>query len=206
MVNVRTLIATWINADGYREILGGDEHRRDGAGLTFWRPDRPGSEQSWSPAMPCRPGRGDRGRNAARRDLETLQNHYTANLIRHPENVAVGGTLLHSVFDQPDAESVHAHPSSRALADRRPPEAARDLGFTAPSRHGARSGRTIPTSGSTGDPPPRSASSPTATPCASSAGLADNTTNGPSAAATSAWRSANPEDTAHRQNRRPQRH
>ena len=39
MVNVHALIATGINADGYREILGLDvTTAEDGAGwLTFWR-------------------------------------------------------------------------------------------------------------------------------------------------------------------------
>ena len=56
MVNVHALIATGINADGYREILGVDvSTAEDGAGwLTFWRSltARGPQGSSWSPAMP----------------------------------------------------------------------------------------------------------------------------------------------------------
>ena len=116
-------------------------------------------------------------------------------------------TLLHSVFDQPDAESVDAQYDRviEALADKLPKvadhlEAARAdlLAFTAfPKRSGARSGRTIPRSGST----KRSAAAPTLSASSrpqllirpSAQSWPNNTTNGPSPAATSAWRSsANP--------------
>src|SRR3712207_6268761 len=111
--------------------------------------------------------------------------------------------LLHSVYDQPDAASVHAQFDRvlDALADKLPRvaehlEAARAdvLAFTAfPGRSGGRSGRTTPPSGSTGrsaGAPTWSASSPTATrwsgwsvPCWPS-----SMTSGPKAAATSARR------------------
>src|SRR3712207_353180 len=84
--------------------------------------------------------------------------------------------LLHSVYEQPDAASVHAQFDHvlAALADKLPKvaahlEAARPdvLAFTAfPRRCGGRSGPTTPTSGSTArsaGAPTWSASSPTAT-------------------------------------------
>ena len=55
VVNVHALIATGVNADGYREILGLDvTTAEDGAGwLTFWRSltARGLSGSGWSPAM-----------------------------------------------------------------------------------------------------------------------------------------------------------
>jgi putative transposase len=85
--------------------------------------------------------------------------------------------LLHSVYDQPDAASVHAQFDRvlNALTDKLPRvaehlEAARADRWPSPPsrrRYGGRSGATTPTSGSTAKSegaPTWSASSPTATP------------------------------------------
>src|SRR4051794_19672974 len=103
-------------------------------------------------------------------------------------------TLLHSVFDQPDSDSVAAQYDRviDALADKLPrvaehlEDARADLLALprSPSRYGARSGRTTPSSASTkrsDDVPTLSTSSPTATHSFASSAPCwpNNTTNGP---------------------------
>ena len=146
MVNVHALIATGINADGYREILGVDVSTAgDGAGwLTFWR---------------SLTARGLSGVKLVTSDAhaglvaaigatlpgaawQRCRTHYTTNLMAITPKASWPWvrTLLHSVFDQPDAESVDAQYDRviEALADKLPKvadhlEAARAdlLAFTA---------------------------------------------------------------------------
>ena len=114
VVGVHALIATGVNAEGHREILGIDVSTgEDGAGwLAFWRSltARGLSRSSWSPATPTpgwslRSGQRCPGRpgSAAERTTRPIWMAITPKAswpwVR---------TLLHSVFDQPDAESVAA--------------------------------------------------------------------------------------------------
>ena len=131
-----------------------------------------------------------------RRTASSLEREITSDA--HPGLVA---TLLHSVYDQPDAASVHAQfdrvldaPTGKLPTVAEHLDAARAdvLAFTAfPRRSGGRSGRTTPPSGSTGrsaGAPTSSGSSPTGTPPSawSAPSWPSNTTNGPKAAGTSA--------------------
>ncbi len=112
VVGVHTLIATGVNAEGYREILGvvvsSARGRRGLAGL-LPRPGRPRPIRSRASHQRRPPGTGRRyRRDAAGAAWHRCRTHYTTNLMSgHPEvPLAVGATLLHSIFDQPDAESV----------------------------------------------------------------------------------------------------
>lgn len=114
VVNVHALIATGVNAEGYREILGVDvTTAEDGAGwLAFWR---------------SLTARGLSGVKLVTSDAHTglvaaigatlpgatwqrCRTHYTTNLmaVTPKSSWPWVRTLLHSVFDQPDAESVAA--------------------------------------------------------------------------------------------------
>ena len=111
---------------------------------------------------------------------QRCRTHYAANLMAATPKASWpwGRALLHSVYDQPDATSVHAQFDRvlDALTDkpphgRRAPRAGAGrragLHHQPLSRSGGRSGRTIPASGSTGrsaGAPTWSASSLTATP------------------------------------------
>ena len=146
VVNVHALIATGVNAEGYREILGIDvTTSEDGAGwLAFWR---------------SLTARGLTGVKLVTSDAhaglvaaigatlpgaawQRCRTHYTTNLMALTPKASWPWvrTLLHSVFDQPDAESVAAQYDRivDALADKLPKvaehlEAARAdlLAFTA---------------------------------------------------------------------------
>jgi putative transposase len=114
VVNVHVLTATGINADGHREILGVDvTSAEDGAGwLAFFRD------------LTCR---GLTGVSLVTSDAHTglvaalgatlpgaswqrCRTHYAANLMAATPKNSWGWVkaLLHSVYDQPDAEAVHA--------------------------------------------------------------------------------------------------
>ncbi|EUA32833.1 transposase, Mutator family protein [Mycobacterium xenopi 3993] len=176
---MHTLIATGVNAEGYREILGVQvSSAEDGAGwLAFFRDlvARGLSGWRWSPATPTRPGRRDRG-HLARSGLAALPHPLREQPDGGPPKSSWPWvrTLLHCIFDQPDAESVVAQYDRvlDALSDKLPRvaehlDAARPdlLAFTAfPNRSGAKSGATIPRNGSTkksGAGPTSWASSPT---------------------------------------------
>jgi len=114
VVNVHALIAVGVNAEGYREILGIDvSTAEDGAGwLTFWR---------------SLTARGLSGVKLVTSDAhaglvaaigatlpgaawQRCRTHYTTNLMAKTPKSSWPWvrTLLHSVFDQPDTESVAA--------------------------------------------------------------------------------------------------
>ncbi|EUA35635.1 transposase, Mutator family protein [Mycobacterium xenopi 3993] len=198
VVGVHTLIATGVNAEGYREILGVQvSSAEDGAGwLAFFRDlvARGLSGWRWSPATPTRPGRRDRATlpGAA---WQRCRTHYANNLMAATPKSSWPWvrTLLHSVFDQPDAESVVAQYDRvlDALSDKLP-KVAEHLDAAAricwrsplfPNRSGAKSGATIPRNGSTkksGAGPTSWASSPTG-PRSSASSVPcwpNNTTNG----------------------------
>ena len=114
VVNVHALIAVGVNAEGYREILGIDvTTAEDGAGwLTFLR------------SLTARGLSGVRlvtsdahaglvaaiGATLPGAAWQRCRTHYTTNLMAVTPKASWPWvrTLLHSVFDQPDAESVAA--------------------------------------------------------------------------------------------------
>ena len=114
VVNVHALIAVGVNAEGHREILGIDvTTAEDGAGwLTFWR------------SLTARGLSGVKlvtsdahaglvaaiGATLPGATWQRCRTHYTTNLmaITPKSSWPWVRTLLHSVFDQPDTESVAA--------------------------------------------------------------------------------------------------
>ncbi|MGV9734100.1 IS256 family transposase [Rhodococcus aetherivorans] len=114
VVNVHALVAVGVNADGYREILGLDvTSSEDGAGwLTFFR------------GLVARGLTGVRlvtsdahtglvaaiGATLPGASWQRCRTHYATNLmaVTPKSSWPWVKTLLHSVYDQPDADSVHA--------------------------------------------------------------------------------------------------
>jgi len=114
VVNVSALVATGVNAEGHREILGLDVATgEDGA--------------SWLAFLRGLVARGLHGVQLVVSDAheglksaiaatlsgaawQRCRTHYTANLLTKVPRSAAGlvGTLVRSIFDQPDAEHVHA--------------------------------------------------------------------------------------------------
>ena len=128
VVNTHVLVATGVNADGHREVLGVDiVSAEDGAGwLAFFRGlvarGLTGTALVTSDAHPglvaaigaTLPGAG----------WQRCRTHYAANLMSVTPKSSWGWVkaLLHSVYDQPDAEAVHAQFDRivEALADKLP--------------------------------------------------------------------------------------
>lgn len=132
VVNVHALIATGVNAEGYREILGIDvTTAEDGAG--------------WLRFLRSLTARGLSGVKLVTSDAhaglvnaigatlpgaswQRCRTHYTTNLmaVTPKSSWPWVRTLLHSVFDQPDADSVAAQYGRviEALADKLPKVAA----------------------------------------------------------------------------------
>ena len=113
VVKVAVLVATGVNADGYREILGLQVNStEDGAGwLTFWRDlvarGLTGVKLVTSDAhagLVAAIGATVGG------SWQRCRTHYAANLmsVTPKSSWPWVKTLLGTVFDQPDAESVHA--------------------------------------------------------------------------------------------------
>src|SRR3954467_11948672 len=182
VVNVHALIAVGVNAEGYREILGIDvSTAEDGAGwLTFLRSlTTRGLSGIKLVTSDAHAGLVNAiGATLPGASWQRCRTHYTANLmaVTPKSSWPWVRTLLHSVFDQPDSDSVAAQYDRviDALADKLPRvaehlEDARAALLAlprSPSRYGARSGRTTPSSASTkrsDDVPTLSTSSPTAT-------------------------------------------
>src|SRR3954447_22364661 len=128
VVNVHALVATGVNADGHREILGLDvASTEDGAGwLAFLRglvarglsgvqlvisDAHPGLVAAIGSALPGA-------------SWQRCRTHYAANLMSATPKSSWPWvkTLLHSVYDQPDAASVHAQFDKlvEAVADKLP--------------------------------------------------------------------------------------
>ena len=207
VVPVHALVATGVNADGHREILGLQvTTSEDGAGwLAFFR-DLTARGLTGVKLVTSDAHAGlvaAIGATLPGAAWQRCRTHYAANLMAATPKSSWGWVkaLLHSVYDQPDAEAVHAQFDRiiEALAEKLPAvaehlETARAdiLAFTpSPRRSGARSGPTTPTNGSTArsaDAPTWSGSSPTAKPSSASSAPSwpNSTTNGPKAAATSA--------------------
>jgi putative transposase len=132
VVNVHALIATGVNAEGYREILGMDvTTAEDGAGwLTFLRSltarglSGVGLVTSDAHAGPL----SAIGATLPGASWQRCRTHYATNLMAITPKISWPWvkTLLHSVFDQPDAESVAAQYDRiiDALSDKLPKVAA----------------------------------------------------------------------------------
>jgi putative transposase len=170
-VNVHALLATAVNAEGYREILGLHvTSAEDGAGwLAFFR-DLVARGLSGVNLVTSDAHRGlveAIGATLPGAGWQRCRTHYAANLMSATPKSQWGWVkaLLHSVYDQPDAEAVHAQFDRivDALSDKLLTVAEHLDGPTSspplrsPRRSGARSGRTTTRNGSTA----RSAAAPT---------------------------------------------
>ena len=131
-VNVHALIATGVNAEGYREILGLHvSSAEDGAGwLGFFR-DLTARGLTGVALVTSDAHRGLTqaiGATLPGASWQRCRTHYAANLMAATPKSAWGWVraLLHSVYDQPDAASVHAQFDRvlDALADKLPQVAA----------------------------------------------------------------------------------
>jgi putative transposase len=113
-VNVHALLATGVNADGYREILGLHvTSAEDGAGwLGFFR-DLTARGLTGVRLVTSDAHRGlveAIGATLPGATWQRCRTHYAANLMSATPKNAWGWVkaLLHSVYDQPDAAAVHA--------------------------------------------------------------------------------------------------
>ena len=114
VVPVHALVATGVNADGHREILGVQvTSAEDGAGwLAFFR-DLTARGLSGVKLVTSDAHRGLTSAISATlpgASWQRCRTHYAANLMSATPKSSWGWVkaLLHSVYDQPDAESVHA--------------------------------------------------------------------------------------------------
>ena len=114
VVNVHALLATGVNADGHREILGLQvTSAEDGAGwLGFFR-DLTARGLSGVALVTSDAHRGLTeaiGATLPGASWQRCRTHYAANLMSATPKASWPWvkTLLHSVYDQPDAASVHA--------------------------------------------------------------------------------------------------
>ena len=114
VVNVHVLTATGVNADGHREILGIDvTSAEDGAGwLAFFR-DLTVRGLSGVSLVTSDAHSGlvaALGATLPGASWQRCRTHYAANLMAVCPKISWGWVkaLLHSVYDQPDATSVHA--------------------------------------------------------------------------------------------------
>ncbi len=113
-VNVHALLAVGVNSDGYREILGLHvTSAEDGAGwLGFFR-DLTARGLSGVALVTSDAHRGlveAIGATLPGASWQRCRTHYAANLMAATPKNAWGWVkaLLHSVYDQPDADAVHA--------------------------------------------------------------------------------------------------
>ncbi len=114
MVNVHTLVAVGVNAEGYREILGVEvTSAEDGAGwLSFFR----GLVARGLSGVQLVTSDAHAGLVSAigatlpGASWQRCRTHYSTNLMAVTPKTSWPWvkTLLHSVYDQPDADSVHA--------------------------------------------------------------------------------------------------
>jgi len=131
-VNVHALLAVGVNAEGYREILGLQvTSAEDGAGwLAFFR-DLVARGLSGVRLVTSDAHRGlveAIGATLPGAAWQRCRTHYAANLMAVTPKAQWGWVkaLLHSVYDQPDAEAVHAQFDRivEALTDKLPAVAA----------------------------------------------------------------------------------
>src|SRR3954454_16500315 len=114
VVNVHALLATGVNADGHREVLGLQvSSAEDGAGwLGFFR-DLPAPGLTGVALVTSDAHRGlvdAIGATLPGAAWQRCRTHYAANLMAATPKASWPWVraLLHSVYDQPDADSVHA--------------------------------------------------------------------------------------------------
>jgi transposase-like protein len=114
IANVHALVATGVNADGHREILGLQvTSAEDGAGwLAFFR-DLTARGLTGVRLVTSDAHRGlvdAIGATLPGASWQRCRTHYAANLMSITPKTSWPWvkTLLHSVYDQPDADSVHA--------------------------------------------------------------------------------------------------
>jgi putative transposase len=114
IVNVHALLATGVNADGHREILGLQvTSAEDGAGwLAFFR-DLTARGLAGVALVTSDAHRGlveAIGATLPGASWQRCRTHYAANLMSATPKASWPWvkTMLHSVYDQPDATSVHA--------------------------------------------------------------------------------------------------
>ncbi|EUA42478.1 transposase, Mutator family protein [Mycobacterium xenopi 4042] len=198
VVGVHTLIATGVNAEGYREILGVQvSSAEDGAGwLAFFRDlvARGLSGWRWSPATPT-PAWSPRSGHLARSGLAALPHPLREQPDGgHPEVLLAVGAHSAALGLRPARRRIGCCPirsSPRRIVGQAPKvaehlDAARRICWRSPlfpNRSGAKSGATIPRNGSTkksGAGPTSWASSPTG-PRSSASSVPcwpNNTTNG----------------------------
>jgi putative transposase len=127
-VNVHALLATGVNADGYREILGLQvSSAEDGAGWLAFLRDLTARGLSGVALITSDAHRGlvdAIGATLPGASWQRCRTHYAANLMSATPRSAWGWVkaLLHSVYDQPDAAAVHAQFDRvlDALADKLP--------------------------------------------------------------------------------------
>ena len=128
VVNVHALIATGVNGDGHREVLGLQvTSAEDGAGwLAFFR-DLTARGLSGVQLVTSDAHRGlveAIGATLPGAGWQRCRTHYAANLMAATPKASWPWVraLLHSVYDQPDAASVHAQFDRvlDALADKLP--------------------------------------------------------------------------------------
>jgi len=128
VVPVHALVATGVNDDGHREVLGVQvTSSEDGAGwLAFFR-DLTARGLSGVKLVTSDAHRGLTAAISATlpgASWQRCRTHYAAHLMSVTSKSSWGWVkaLLHSVYDQPDAESVHAHFDRvvDALAERLP--------------------------------------------------------------------------------------
>ncbi len=114
VVNVHALVATGVNADGHREVLGLDvTSAEDGAGwLAFFRGlTARGLSGVQLVTSDAHPGLvGAIGATLAGASWQRCRTHYAANLMAVTPKASWGWVkaMLHSIYDQPDAAAVHA--------------------------------------------------------------------------------------------------
>jgi transposase-like protein len=114
VVNTHVLVATGVNADGYREVLGVDiVSAEDGAGwLGFFRGlVARGLSGTALVTSDAHPGLvAAIGATLPGAAWQRCRTHYAANLMSVTPKSSWGWVkaLLHSVYDQPDADAVHA--------------------------------------------------------------------------------------------------
>jgi putative transposase len=128
-VNVHALIATGVNVDGYREILGLQvSSTEDGAGWLAFVRDLAARGLSGVALVTSDAHNGlvaAIGATLPGASWQRCRTHYAANLMSVTPKSAWGWVkaLLHSVYDQPDAAAVHAQ-FDRVLTDKLPAVAA----------------------------------------------------------------------------------
>ncbi len=114
VVNVHALVATGVNVDGHREILGLDvTSAEDGAGwLAFFRglTHRGLSGVALVTADAHSGLVGAIGATLPGASWQRCRTHYAANLMAVTPKSSWGWVkaMLHSIYDQPDANAVHA--------------------------------------------------------------------------------------------------